>query len=444
MSTPSTGLPDPIDESSPRYHGWRVVGACFVMAALVWGFGFYGHGFYLAELQRRHGWPATLMGGASTFYYLVSALLVVFISDAIRRFGVRACVLTGALALASSVAVLPFVAEPWQVVVAYLVMSLGWATMSLGAINTILGLWFERKRGLAISLALNGASFGGVVIVPSLVFLSGATSFAYAMLAGAAVILALMLPLCFAVLGASVPRPSAQADSIQQDKNRVDVEPHGGWTRASALRSLAFWNVSSAFALAITSQAGFLVHQIAFLETAIGRYAAGVAVAITTSMAILGRLTLGIFAQRINQRVAAALSLVSQAAALGAMTQTQDAAILLGACAVYGFSVGNVITFPSLIVQREFPAAAFGMLIGLATGISQFTYAFGPGLIGLVRDATGGYGASLALCMTLNFIAATILLRRPGPGRGVKTIRSSPPAGRRSARCPCALRKAAR
>jgi cyanate permease len=95
------------------------------------------------------------------------------------------------------------------------------------------------------------------------------------------------------------------------------------------------------------------------------------------------------------------------------MTQAQEAAILLSACAIYGFSVGNVITFPSLIVQREFPAASFGMLIGLSTGIGQFTYAFGPGLIGLVRDATGSYGASLALCITLNLLAAAIVLRPP-------------------------------
>ena len=97
------------DEASARYHGWRVVLACFVMAALVWGFGFYGHGFYLAELQRRHGWPASLMGSATTLYYLLSALLVVFIADAIRRFGARACAIAGALALAGSVAALPFV-----------------------------------------------------------------------------------------------------------------------------------------------------------------------------------------------------------------------------------------------------------------------------------------------------------------------------------------------
>jgi len=64
-------------------------------------------------------------------------------------------------------------------------------------------------------------------------------------------------------------------------------------------------------------------------------------------------------------------------------------------------------------VQHEFPAAAFGMLMGLSTGISQFTYAFGPGLLGLVRDATGGYGAALAVCIALNLIAAVIVLRPP-------------------------------
>jgi len=402
-----------LDESSRHYPGWRVVFACFVMAALVWGFGFYGHGFYLAELQRSHGWPTSLIAGASTLYYLFSALLVVFISDAIRCFGVRACTLTGAFTLAGSVAALPFITEPWQVVAAYLVMAFAWATMSLGAINNILGLWFESKRGLAISLALNGASFGGIVIVPALVFLSGATSFTTAMLAGAALVVVLMLTVAFAILGTRAPRvPTDErvllAATPESPSSRAQV-----WTRASALRSLAFWNVSGAFSVAITSQAGFLVHQIAFLEPAIGRYAAGIAVAITTSMAIVGRLVLGALSERINQRTASAVSLAAQAAALAVMTQTQDPATLFGACAVYGFSVGNVITFPSLIVQHEFPAAAFGMLMGLSTGISQFTYAFGPGLLGLVRDATGGYGAALAVCIALNLIAAVIVLRPP-------------------------------
>lgn len=400
----------PVPESSLRYPGWPVVAVCFAMATVCWGFGFYGHAFYLAELQRLHGWPTSLISGATTLYYFVSALLVVYISDAIRRFGTRACVITGSSAFAAATAAVPFVAEPWQLYAVYLVMALGWATMSVGAITNILGLWFDRKRGLAISLALNGASFSGVVIVPGLVLAAGAAGFTAAMLGGAVLILLVMLPLAMAVLGRAAPLQLHAGPA----GGTSTAAPPAGWTRASALRNRTFWSISAAFSLALLSQAGFLVHLIAFLEPTIGRYAAGSAVAITTAMAIVGRLTLGTVSERMNQRLASALSLASQAAALGVMMFARDAPTLLAACAVYGFSVGNLITFPALIVQREFEAAAFGMLIGLSTAITQFTYAFGPGLLGLVRDITGSYTAVLALCIGINLSAAAIILRRPG------------------------------
>jgi MFS family permease len=384
-----------------------VVFACFVMAVVAWGVGFYGHGFYLAELRRLHGWPASLVSSASTVYYLVSALLVAFVSDAIRRVGVRTCVLVGILAFAASTGALPFIEEPWQLFAAYVVMAFGWANMSLGAINNILGLWFHKKRGLAISLALNGASFGGVVIVPGLVFLAAAAGFKTAMLVGSALTLLFGFLVVLPVLG-TVPRPHTEADNA--------TALQGSWTRSSALRSPIFRGITAFTALALFSQAGFLVHQIALLEPIIGRTTTGLAVAITTAMAIVGRLLLGTVVDRLNQRLASALSLLSQAAALAVMTQSADAQVLLAACAVYGFSVGNLITFPSLILQREFEAASFGMLIGLSTAVSQFTYAFGPGILGALRDASGGYGASIALCIALNLMAAAIVLRGP---RGV-------------------------
>jgi hypothetical protein len=47
--------------------------------------------------------------------------------------------------------------EPWQIYATFVVMSVGWASMSGAAINTIIASWFEQKRGLAVSLARNGA-----------------------------------------------------------------------------------------------------------------------------------------------------------------------------------------------------------------------------------------------------------------------------------------------
>ena len=148
-----------------------------------WGFGLYGHGIYLAELQRLHGWPASLIAGATTAYYLLTATLVVFISDAITRLGPRRVVLIGACCLGSAVALLAFIAAPWQLYAAYLLMAAGSAAMHVGAITNVLGLWFDRQRGLAISLALNGASSGGILVAPALVMAIAAAGFATAMVA---------------------------------------------------------------------------------------------------------------------------------------------------------------------------------------------------------------------------------------------------------------------
>jgi cyanate permease len=94
------------------------------------------------------------------------------------------------------------------------------------------------------------------------------------------------------------------------------------------------------------------------------------------------------------------------------MTRTTDPTYLLICCGAYGFSVGNIITLPSLIVQREFAAATFGMVLGLSTAIGTFAGALGPGLIGLIRAATGDYGAALLFCMALKLVGAAFVLVR--------------------------------
>ena len=166
--------------------------------------------------------------------------------------------------------------------------------------------------------------------------------------------------------------------------------------------------------MALTAQVGFLVHQIAILEPTIGRAA--------------GRL-LGRGADHHGDHRAASgsahsptastcggsrpWSLASQAVALLAIAATTNTAALIAACVLFGLSAGNLLTLPSLVIQREFEAASFGMLVGLSWAISQFTYAFGPGLLGVMRDVTGSYTAPLVLCAALDLAAAVLILLRP-------------------------------
>jgi cyanate permease len=63
-------------------------------------------------------------------------------------------------------------------------------------------------------------------------------------------------------------------------------------------------------------------------------------------------------------------------------------------------------------VQREFDPRSFGVLISLITAINQITYAFGPGVIGLLRDASGSYTLPFYGCIGLELAAAALIMIR--------------------------------
>src|ERR1700719_2777587 len=153
-------------ETSPPatrlHHGWLMVAAAFLVALFGWGLGFYGPGIYLVALRERFGWSAADIAFAVTVYYLLGATLIFFfVGAAFDRYGVR--------------------------------------RVSGAAVNIIVAPWFERRRGLAVSLALNGASAGGLVMAPLLIFLIDRFGFAPALPLAAALMLAVLLPLLMLV-----------------------------------------------------------------------------------------------------------------------------------------------------------------------------------------------------------------------------------------------------
>ena len=412
----------PSDETLLRYAGWRVVLACFLMAVFLFGFGLYGHGVYLAELQRLNGWPAALISGASTLSFLLSNIFATFTNELMARLGPKRLVLLGIVAMASSTTVLALATAPWQLYAAFILMSLGWIGMGTVVIATVVSLWFVRRRGLAISLAFTGASSGGVLVTPLLVLLVERFGFQAAMLTATAIMVAVLVPVALAWIGP--PSAGGPAERLAIDSSQAQMSSPTDMSRAKLMRSLAFWTISIPFALALLAQIGFIVHQIALLEPKIGRTSAGFAVSVMTIMAIAGRVGLGMVVDRLDPRLVTAASFVSQAAALLTILQTDTVPIVLAACAVFGLSVGNIITLPPLIIHREFSAASFVVIMGLSSAISGTIGALGPGLVGVVRGWSGDYDAVLALCIALELVAAAIMVqgwrlsRRPAAAEG--------------------------
>jgi MFS family permease len=79
---------------------------------------------------------------------------------------------------------------------------------------------------------------------------------------------------------------------------------------------------------------------------------------------------------------------------------TAPATLYFG-CALFGLGVGNTTSLPGLLVQQEFPKQHFARIISLVVAINQFSFAFGPSLLGQLEHATGSYSIGLLACLSL-------------------------------------------
>ena len=394
----------PAADTSPA--AWRVVFACFVSAVFAWGFGFYAHGIYLVELQRAHGWSTGFISSVVTAHYVLGAFLLPRIAEAIGRFGPRSVFLGGLAITTVALLLLPSVTEPWQLVVLYIVMAPGWNATSVAPIAATVGQWFDRKRGLALNLALSGATVAGLAVTPVLLAAIPRLGFADAerLLVLIGIVLAAGTVALFVRKGPLSPKPTTVRAN-----------------RLAPLRQWHFWSISAPFAFVLLSQVGFLTHLVPLVTA---RSAGGgptfdpaVAVGINAVMALVGRVVLGLVIDRLDPRRASAICFLVQVGAIAVLAYAQVPLVVYAACAVYGLSVGNNITLSPMIVQREYSLDQFPAIVALSTAVVQTLYAFGPGLLGILRDASGGYGLPLAVCMGLNLAAAVLVLagarRRP-------------------------------
>ena len=177
--------------------------------------------------------------------------------------------------------------------------------------------------------------------------------------------------------------------------------------------------MAAPFALGLTAQVGVLTHLVVLVAPALGPGGAGRAVSTTTAAALIGRLITGLLVDRMNRRVVASATLGIQIVGLAMLARAPSGVAVYAGCALFGLGVGNLTTLPGLVLAAEWPRERFSSLVGLVVGINQFTFAFGPSLVGVVRDLTGGYRMALGACTALQALAAAMILL--GPGRALNT-----------------------
>src|SRR5258708_1526703 len=179
------------------------------------------------------------------------------------------------------------------------------------ALAATIGRWFDRKRGLAPTLALSGATIAGLVVAPSLLAAIPRLGFAEAerLLVATGLVLAVGAVALFVRRGPL----SFRSTGLKQSR----LAPLGHWH---------FWGISAPVAFVLMSQVGFLTHLVPLIDGRAADGAAvdpGLAVAANALMALAGRIVLGVVIDRLEPRRASALCFLVQVGAIAVLARAE-------------------------------------------------------------------------------------------------------------------------
>ena len=140
------------------------------MAAIAWGSVFYGHSVYLTALTGDGRWSIGQISTGITIFWVSSLPGTLFVGYLIDKKGASWVVFIGACCIGFSLVGISWAHDLWLIFVCYGIMGFAYPAVGAAAISATLSPWFFKDFGWALGLSLTGASVGGAIIPPVMMY----------------------------------------------------------------------------------------------------------------------------------------------------------------------------------------------------------------------------------------------------------------------------------
>ena len=376
---------------SPR--AWGVVAAAFAAMFVAFGIA-YSYGAFLEEMRADFG--VGRAAGAS-FFSLTSLLYFGLggVSGAAGdRFGQRRVLLVGAAAFGLGLVATARAGSLGVALAAYgLGVGIGVACAYVPMV-ALVGAWFERRRTLALGVAVAGIGVGTLVIPPATAALIEAVGWRDAYLVLAAVGVA-ALGLCALAAAPPPVRGGAGSASLRD-----------------ALRDAQYRRLYLATALLGVPLFVPFVYLPSYAEDrgVDPVLAAGLIGAIGTA-SVAGRLALGALAAPLGLlRVFHGCFLAMALSFVLWWVAGDSYAVLLVFAIVLGVGYGGYVALAPAVVAERFGVERLGALLGVLYTSAGLGSAVGPPAAGAVIDASG-YAPAIAASLAIGLAAFAVVAR---------------------------------
>jgi MFS family permease len=416
------------NSQTPLFYGWAIA----AVSALGIGFGVSVYlptttGLLVGPLGRDLHWSPPQIYLALTFATTSTILIAPFLGSIVDRFGARRVIalsfLLEALLIASCHNLSGDIRWFYARYSAFALLATG--TTAIG-FSALISRWFNRRRGLALGIALAGLGAGGVFWSLLGQWLLQHFGWRDAFLYMGAVVAAIILPIQILVLrdnpesmglevdGAVRASGSAIAPPSEMRGRPISQCTDNDLTLRQVLGRRLYWLMMLTFFLVAAASYGVMLNMVPLLEKqgTTPQYAAAAQASIW-SVLVFGRLATGwlmdrFFAPRVAQAFLVPPIVGAAMLAVGVSGPSAFVAAML-----VGLAAGAEVDVLAYLVSRYFGLRHFGAIYSTYFAVYAVGTSAGPVFTAWMATRNGNYSAGLWCLVAAFAVACSTLIAYP-------------------------------
>jgi MFS family permease len=372
----------------------------------------FAFGVFLKPITEDLGLGRGLFSSAITLSSLMNALACPLLGWMIDRWGARRVMIPGILLCALATASYGLLqSSPLRIYVIFAVVGFVFGCQTPIAYATVTAQWFDKKRGLALGLAMAGVGLGVALIPQIAAALIANFGWRTAFLGLAACVLGF----AFIPVALFIREPPGFVGSVERQKNAALRNAVPGVEGREAFRSRQFYALTAAFFLAIVAINGTVTHVVALLtDRGIPLQVATGALSASGLAIIFGRILSGWCLDRFWGPYVAAGFFVLPMIGIGLLDSGAAGMVPVIGAALCGLGIGAEVDLMAFFVSRYFGLRDYAKIYGTMFAVFSFGVGVGPGISGQVFDRFHSYDP---VCMFYEVLLAItcLLFLRLGP-----------------------------
>lgn len=340
---------------------------------------------------------------------LVAGPVIGMLSD---RYGSRRMILIGVVALATVLAGFSLVQSLLHLYIASVLLVILGAGTGPITYTRIIATWFDKRRGMALGLALIGIGLGGAIMPVLSQSLISEFGWRDAYLYLAIMVFVVSFPLLFLLLR-DRPGPNSAAPQAAEDKSQDAGEViESGFTVMEAVRTKEFWLLAIGFLIIAMGNSGGLVHLPPLLTDAgltperAALYAGVMGIGVTIGRAVGGYL-LDIF----HAPYVAIAFLIGPFLAYSFFLSGVNPNWAFAPVLLFGIGMGAEFDVIPFLITRYFGLKKFGAIYGLHISTFSIGTGLGPAVMGFSYDSYGNYSAGIMISMAFLVVGSLLISR---------------------------------